>query len=163
MKGLFNTFRAVGLNRTLKGRQPMSQTIQIERDDNTLEHEAWNIQLIRLNQGETVSKGTATYSPIPNYKPQDATITSTNNMLAFSENNVTVAPFATLVPQLDAFSNVPYGSASSWLMFNKSESPPLTEEELYDIGIAIKEVESGKAKHFKNLRDAIEWLDSDSD
>lgn len=41
-------------------------------------------------------------------------------------------------------------------------SSPLTKEELFDIGIAIKEVESGKAKHFKNLSDAIEWLDSDS-
>jgi hypothetical protein len=43
------------------------------------------------------------------------------------------------------------------------ESPPLTEEELHDIGIAIKEVKSGKAKHFKKLSDAFEWLDSDSD
>jgi hypothetical protein len=138
----------------------MSQTIQIERDDNTLEHEAWNIQLIRLNQGETASKGAATYSPIPNYKPQDAATTSTNNILPFSENNVTITPFATVVPQLGDFSNVPCGSTSSWFLFNNFESPPLTEEELSDIYRSLEEIKMGKTKKFNNVRDAIEWLHS---
>ena len=38
------------------------------------------------------------------------------------------------------------------------QSPPLTEEELNDIHRGIEEIKSGKARHFKTAREAIDWL-----
>jgi hypothetical protein len=34
----------------------------------------------------------------------------------------------------------------------------LTEEELSDIHRGLEEIRSGKAKHFNNVRETIEWL-----
>lgn len=41
------------------------------------------------------------------------------------------------------------------------QSPPLTDEELFDIHSGINEIETGKSKRFTNLREALEWLNSD--
>lgn len=69
-------------------------------------------------------------------------------------------------------SNVQTGKLSRWLSWDANvifssmtpeASPPLSKAELYDIGIAIGEIDSGKAKHFRNLRDAFDWLDSDTE
>jgi len=38
------------------------------------------------------------------------------------------------------------------------QSPPLTEEELSDIHRGIEEIKSGRARHFKTAREAIDWL-----
>lgn len=40
-------------------------------------------------------------------------------------------------------------------------SDELTEEELADIHKSIEEIKAGKAKRFKNVHDAIEWLNRD--
>lgn len=147
------------MNRTLGG-QPVSETIQIQRDDNTLKDEAWNIQLIGLNQDETVIKGASTYSPIPNYNPQD--IATTNNVPPFSGNNLTVTLMSsvTITQLVGYFSNMPNAPSSSWVLLNNYESPPLTEEEVSDIQRSWEEIRMGKTKKFNNVRDAIEWLHS---
>jgi uncharacterized protein YaiE (UPF0345 family) len=108
------------------------------------------------------ASGTTSFSGSFGYEPRVST-----SSIAFREYGVDATfTFYTTKPSrvhTVTVSNYQSVKKSHWLSMMSGSvfsvmSAPLTEEELTDIHRGIEEIRLGKAKHFKTVRETIEWL-----
>lgn len=123
------------------------------QDGSTAEKtEVWTIALTAFYRYTTTVSGPMTEAGTVASYPQTI---QTGNAPNPSQGIVIFTPPS--VGQWSDFSNGFNTSSPYWVELTGDESP-LTEDELRDIHQGITEIESGKAKHFKSMRETIDWL-----
>lgn len=137
-------------------------------NESTLEHEIWNVEFFQFRDTATDGNqfGATAFSGNLGYEPQIGITGVARPYPYFGQVQPLDSSAFWLAPMIAPFNFRPM--MQRWISVNIHEifsatnlaqtSLPLTGEELYDIHRGLEEIKLGKAKHFKSVRETLDWL-----